>query len=105
MRFLFFHILLPYRFKHAIGQNSYFVLLYQTQFFELLRVLHPGGQQIQTGRIHGAMPQQIGQLHNVMRQAIEHAGKQMPQVMRKHFRFRYVRVPAQAFHFSPYLFP
>ena len=68
-------------------------------------MVRTAGDQINASRLHGAMAQHIGQLHNVMTRLVECPRKQVPKVMRKDFGRRNAGLPAQRFHFRPYLFP
>lgn len=49
------------------------------------------------------MTEDIGELGDVLLNAVERAGKKMSQVMRKHFARVDIRVPAKLFHFTPYI--
>lgn len=64
-------------------------------------MLGPGGQEIYASGFNGAMPQYIGQLHNIPCGPVEGGGKQVPQIMREYFGGRDPGQDAQPFHVPP----
>lgn len=58
-------------------------LQYKAQFFDLAEVLFPAGSCINTSCVDAAVPQQAGQMFQILLTLVEAAGKQMPQIMWK----------------------
>ena len=51
-----------------------------------------GNSKIKAGRLNAGMPQHIGSAGNIPVDLIKHSGKQMAQVMEKHFGWVYIRI-------------
>ena len=63
------------RAKRPVYFFVFFALQNQMHALHAAAVLCPGGHDIDAGGIHAAVPQQVGQLHNVVFQRIERACK------------------------------
>ena len=90
-------------FSYAKSQKINFVSDDQAQAFQLSGVFRAGGQKIDAGGFDRAVPQQVGQLDNILIGPIEGGGEQMPQVVREYLRRFYLRLAAQIFHLRPNL--
>ena len=62
-----------------------------------------GGHNIDSGGIDAAVPQNIRQLRNILLNAVESTGKELPQIVGKDFGRIYIRYMAQPFHLCPYI--
>ena len=62
------------------------VLYNQPQPFDLSAVFGAGGHNIDPGGINAAVSQDIRQLRNVLLDPVKSPGKELPQIMWKHFR-------------------
>ena len=71
---------------------------------KLALVLRAGGQEIDTGRFNGAVPQHVGKTGYVPGCPVKQPCEQMPQVVRKYLGFCHSRLLAQALHLRPNLF-
>lgn len=63
------------------GLNTDFVLCHQTQPFQLAHMLLPGGDEVDTRRVHTAVTQHVRQTHNVLVDTVEGRGKQVAQIV------------------------
>lgn len=85
----------------------FFFLLshYKSQRIQMPPMLCPTGNNINSGRINTAVPQNIRQTGNIFIYRIETPGKQMAKIMRKYFLCIHPRIPAQVLHHFPYITP
>ncbi len=71
------------------------------QPFQLADVLHTGGDQIDAGGLDAGMPQDVGQLRDVLIHPVKGPGKQVAQVVGKHLGGFHLRVFTKRFHLCP----
>lgn len=64
-------------------------------------VLFAGRYDINSSGVDAAVAEDIGELGNILLDAVKRAGKQVTKVMRKDLARVDVRVPAKLFHFAP----
>ena len=64
-------------------------------------MFHAGGHNIDPGGVDAAVSQDVGQLGDILLNAIKSAGKQFSQVVRKHLGFFYPRSFTKLFHLVP----
>ena len=77
------------------------LLYYQPHTFHSSAVFRAGGNDVDACRVDAAVTEDVGELGDVLFHVVEHAGKQMPQVVRKNlFGVDTCRL-AQCFHFAP----
>ena len=60
-----------------------------------------GGHDVNTGGVDTAVTENIGELGNILFNAVKSAGKQMPQIMREHLLRIYACLLAKPFHLPP----
>ena len=60
-----------------------------------------GRYDINSGGVDTAVAEDVGELGNILLDAVKRAGEQMAQVMRKYFAWIDICVPAKLFHFAP----
>lgn len=70
-----------------------------------LAVLRAGGDDINAGRIDAAVTENVGELCNVLFDAVKHPGEQVAQIVRKHLFRVDLRLLAQGFHLPPDICP
>ena len=89
----------------AAPHNSDYVVFlfldYKAQAFDLTTMLYTGCDNIDTGSIDGAVSQNIGQLGDVLFDAIESAGKEFSQVVGKDLRRLHAGSLTQFLHSGP----
>lgn len=76
-------------------------LYHETHRLHALAVFRAGGNDIDAGGVDAAVTEDVGELGDILLQAVEHAGKQMPQVMREDLAGIDVGLRAEGFHLSP----
>ena len=64
-------------------------------------MLCAGGSQVDACGFDAAVAQQVSQFGNVPAGSVEDSGKQVPQIVRKHFPWLHACVLAQPFQFRP----
>ena len=64
-------------------------------------MLGPRGQDVDAGRVDAGMAQDICQLSDILFHPIKGSGKQVAQVVGKHFVRQDTGLPAECLHFSP----
>ena len=74
---------------------------YQPHVFKSLAVLCAGGNDVNAGGVDAAVTEDVGELGDVLFNAVKCAGKQMTEIMRKYFAGVDICVPAKLFHFAP----
>ena len=62
-----------------------------------------GGHNIDPGCINAAVTQDIRQLCNILLNAVESTGKELPQIVGKDLGRIYIRRMTQPFHLRPYI--
>ena len=92
-----------------IQHNRYYVVFFETMLssqnqphtvhFSL--IFHTAAHGINTRRVDAGMSQNIGQSNDILPHPVKDAGKQMPQVMRKHLGHSDMRGRAKRFHRAP----
>lgn len=73
--------------------------------FHAAAVLRPCGNDIDTRGVDAGMTENVRKLGNIFFDPVEHAGKEMPQVMRKDLRRVDLCRAAQGFHLPPNIRP
>lgn len=71
------------------------------QSLDLPEMLFPAGSGVDAGRIDTAVPQQTGQMLQILLTLVETAGKQVAQIMRKDLPGRDLCPFAKSLHHSP----
>lgn len=74
---------------------------HQPHIFKSLTMLCAGGNDIYTSGVDAAVTEDIGELGDVLLDAVECAGKQVSEVVWKHFAGVYVCITAKLFHLTP----
>ena len=64
-------------------------------------VLLPCGDDVETGRFNAAVPEDVGQLCDVLVDSVKHPGEQMPQIVREHLLGIDIGGTTQSFHLPP----
>ena len=89
----------------SIFGNRRYILLpglnHKPQQVQLPGVFQAGSQQIDPGRVDGAVPQNICQLRDIMSGLIERNGKKMPKIMGKYFGWVHLGLGAERLHGPP----
>ena len=78
-----------------------FYLDYKTKSFNLAAVFDACGHNIDAGRIDRAVTQDVGELGDILFNAVEGAGEEFPQIVGKNFRRLHTGGFAQLLHSSP----
>ena len=79
-----FIVLWALRKSHNANYVVSFCLYDKTQTFNLPVVLHTSGHDIDPGGVDTAVAQNVGQLGDILLDAVEGSGEQLPQVMGKY---------------------
>ena len=66
-------------------------------------MLRAGGDQVDAGGLNAGMPEQVGQLCNIVADAVERTCEQVTQVVREDLCRGDARQPADRLHLRPYL--
>ena len=107
IRFLPFHTAFLQGKKAIRLRRMAFVLFFfspynnKAKLFNLPEMLFSAGSGIDSGRIDAAVPQQTGQVFQILLALVETAGKQMPQITRKDLSGGNLCFPAQGLHHRP----
>ena len=89
---------------YVITAISVAVFLYdQPHIFHTLTVFIAGINNINAGGVDTAVTENVGELGNILFNAVKSAGEQMAQIVGKHLLRIHVCLLAKPFHFPPYI--